>query len=175
MHFRFHVYYYGLTLKANAKYDLAKSTLQDFVKNSKGENDGIYKRLAANEIKGCDLATQLMQSPDSVKITHLNEAMNAPFTDFAPQPLGDTALLFSSLRADSAFVIDAFKKNDKLARFYLSKKTGDHFDPAEELDEPFNNGSAHVGNGCFSADRTRLYFTTMRCRSGHPKNGLQDL
>lgn len=103
-------YYYGLSLKANAKYDLAKSTLQDFVKNSKGENDGNYKRIAANDIKGCDLATQLMQNPDSVKITHLGEAINAPFTDFAPQPLGDTALLFSSLRADSAFVIDAFKK-----------------------------------------------------------------
>ena len=91
-------YYYGLCLKANGKYQEAKTVFTTFEKSFKGVNSQTYKKFAKNQAKGCDLAIQKMQSPDTVKITHIGANVNAPYTEFAPIPLGDRVFLLASLK-----------------------------------------------------------------------------
>lgn len=155
-------YYYGLSLKANGKYQEAKSVFDDFGKSYKGANSQVYKKFAKNESKGCDLAVQLMQNPDTVKITHIGANVNAPYTEFGPIPLGDTALLFASLKSDTIIMMDEIKKNNAYAAFYESKKNGDSYQKATlYTGAPFNSNNEHTGNGCFSMDKKKFYFT--RC------------
>lgn len=89
-------------------------------------NSQTYKKFAKNQAKGCDLAIQKMQSPDTVKITHIGANVNAPYTEFAPIPLGDSVLLFASLKSDTIIMVDEIKKNNAYASFYASRKTVNH-------------------------------------------------
>ncbi|MBA3648353.1 MAG: OmpA family protein [Chitinophagales bacterium] len=155
-------YYYGLALKYNGKYDLAKTAFDDFTSNLKDTRDNEfapYKKRAQTESKGCDLALKLLQKPDSVKIIHLNESVNNPFSDYAPVSLGDSALLFASLKSDSAIVVDAMQKDGQYSEFYEAKKVGNNFQKAVAFPGPFNSDQQHTGNGAFSPDRKRFYFT----------------
>lgn len=155
-------YYYGLSLKANGKYDQAKGVFNTFEKDFKGTNSQIYKKFAKNQAKGCDYAMQKMQTPDTVKITHIGAAVNNPYTDFAPMPLGDTALLFASLKSDTIIVVDEIKKNNAYAEFYKSTRSGETFQKATLYNAaPFNAENIHTGNGSFSPDKKKFYFT--RC------------
>lgn len=155
-------YYYGLCLKANGKYQEAKTVFTTFEKSFKGVNSQTYKKFAKNQAKGCDLAIQKMQNPDTVKITHIGANVNAPYTEFAPIPLGDSVLLFASLKSDTIIMVDEIKKNNAYASFYAARKNGDSYEKATVYEgAPFNSDNAHTGNGCFSPDRKRFYFT--RC------------
>ncbi len=155
-------YYYGLSLKANGKYAEAKTVFNTFEKSYKGVNSQNYKKFAKNQAKGCDLAMQKMQAPDTVKITHIGANVNANYTEFGPIPLGDTALLFASLKSDTIIMVDEIKKNNAYAAFYEAKKNGENFQKSTlYTGAPFNADNAHTGNGCFSPDRKRFYFT--RC------------
>jgi tetratricopeptide (TPR) repeat protein len=127
-------YYYGLCLKANGKYNEAKPVFTSFEKEFKGVNSQVYKKFAKNEAKGCDLAMQKMASPDTVKITHIGANVNNPYTDFAPIPLGDTALLFASLKSDTIIIVDEIKKNNAYAEFYEAKKKGSEYQKATKYE-----------------------------------------
>ncbi|MBK9731983.1 MAG: OmpA family protein [Chitinophagaceae bacterium] len=155
-------YYYGLSLKANGKYAEAKTVFNTFEKSYKGVNSQNLKKFAKNQAKGCDLAVLKMQTPDTVKVTHIGANVNAPYTEFGPIPLGDTALLFASLKSDTIIMVDEIKKNNAYAEFYESKKSGENFQKATVYTgAPFNSENSHTGNGCFSPDKKRFYFT--RC------------
>jgi len=158
-------YMYGETLMFNGKYDDAKKVFDKFSKDYKGPDAQKYKKLAKNMSKGCDFATAKMAKPDTVKVTHIGATVNNPYTDFAPVPLGDTALLYASLKSDSIIMLDEIKKNNKYAQFYVSdvsgnSKVGWTFDKARLVKwTPWNDPNSHVGNGCFSQDKKRFYFT----------------
>ncbi|MBS1658234.1 MAG: OmpA family protein [Chitinophagales bacterium] len=158
-------YLYGQTLMYNGKYDEAKKVFDKFSKEYKGPDSQKYKKLAKNQSKGCDFATQKMAKPDTVKVTHIGATVNNPYTDFAPLPLGDTALLFASLKSDSIIMLDEMKKNNKYAQFYISdvsgsSKAGWNYDKGREVKwTPWNDANTHVGNGTMSPDKKRFYFT----------------
>jgi outer membrane protein OmpA-like peptidoglycan-associated protein len=158
-------YQYGQTLMYNGKYDEAKKVFDKFSKEYKGPESQKYRKLAKNQAKGCDFAMQKLAKPDTVKVTHIGSTVNNPYTDFSPLPLGDTALLFASLKSDSIIMLDEMKKNNKFAQFYISdvtgnSKTGWTYDRGREVKwSPWNDANQHVGNGTFSPDRKRFYFT----------------
>ncbi|MCS6917389.1 MAG: OmpA family protein [Chitinophagales bacterium] len=158
-------YYYGLSLMYNGKYQEAKKVFDILGKEYKGPESQTVKKQAKTLSKSCDFAMQKLQKPDSVKITNIGAAVNNPYTDFAPVPLGDTALLFASLKSDSIIMLDDLKKNNKYAQFYVSgvsgnSKIGWSYDKAQPLKwAPWNDNNMHVGNGRFSPDRKRFYFT----------------
>jgi outer membrane protein OmpA-like peptidoglycan-associated protein/tetratricopeptide (TPR) repeat protein len=158
-------YMYGQMLMMNGKYDEAKKVFDKFSKEYKGPDSQKYKKLAKNMAKGCDFAMKEMASPDTVKITNVGATVNNPYTDFAPMPLGDTALLYASLLSDSIIMLDEIKKNNKFAQFFISEisgnsKTGWNFDKGRPVKwGPWNDANTHVGNGSFSPDKKRFYFT----------------
>ena len=154
-------YYYGMMLKYNGKYDLAKQAFTSFQKTYKGENAAGYKKLAKNHIAGCDLAVQLIANPDTVRIMHLGLEINQPYSDFSPTPWGDSLLIYSSLKSDSIIQLNDIKKNNQFAEFYAAPRTGDSTYSKSKLfmDIPVNDKDNHVGNGAFSPDHKRFYFT----------------
>ncbi len=155
------LYYYGMMLKYNEKYDLAKQAFQNFIKTYMGDNSVQYKKLATAQIDGCDLAVKMMANPLKVRITHLGTAVNGPYTEFSPMPIGDSLLLFASLKSDTVIVANANNKFTQYAEFYLSQKKDSTYSQGVLYPGPFNSDDSHTGNGSFSPDGQHFYFT--RC------------
>jgi outer membrane protein OmpA-like peptidoglycan-associated protein len=154
-------YYYALCLKLNSRYDEAKTQFEDFRKKTKlrGPEATVYKRLARNESKGCDLAKLIMGEPIDMDIAAMGSRINAANTEFAPMPLGDDEFIYASLRSDSAINMGANKKSDMRSQFYRSERKGGVWAEGKLFDDMFNSMNGHVGNGSFSKDGDRFYFT----------------
>ncbi|MEO5673836.1 MAG: OmpA family protein [Chitinophagales bacterium] len=158
-------YTYGLVLMYNGKYQEAKKVFDQFAKDFKGTNGQQYKKMAKTQSKSCDFAMAKLAKPDTVKVSHIGATVNNPYSDFAPIALGDSALLFASLKSDSIIMLDDIKKNNKYAQFYVSEvhgnsKTGWTYEKGQLMKfAPWNDNNVHVGNGCFSPDKKRFYFT----------------
>ncbi|GIV34129.1 MAG: cell envelope biogenesis protein OmpA [Chitinophagales bacterium] len=153
-------YWYAVMLKHNGKYDEAKEQFTIFIDRYLADDSKEYHELAQKHISGCELAKNQMENPVRVEITHLDEHINNPFTDYAPQQAGD-ALYFSSIRSDSVLDVLKLKGIDYYSKIYRSSRNGDSWSPAVVLEGPVNSSTAHTGNGAFSPDGTRFYFT--RC------------
>ncbi|MFH1321129.1 MAG: OmpA family protein [Bacteroidota bacterium] len=157
----FSQYKYALTLKMNGDYKAAKLEFEKFKNSYRGENSKNHKILADNEIKGCDYAIEAIKKPLEVKIEHLGKAVNAAYTEAAPFPVGDSLLLYASLRTDTIIIAeDGVYKGAKF-RLYQSKKDNGKWNTGELLPEIVNVSNADVANGAFSPDLKKFFFT--RC------------
>lgn len=154
-------FYYAMSLKYNAKYTEAKEAFKAFQKNGKvkGAMATTLKRQSKNEDKGCDLAILLAQSPATVNVEHLGTNVNNNYTDFSPKFDPDNNLVYASLVSEDVINLDAQKKTDMKARIFSSTTDGDSWGKGKEISAPFNKGSAHTGNGAYSADGKRFYYT----------------
>ena len=78
-------------MKYNAKYQAAADEFKAFNKTRmRGSQAAYYKRLAKNDLKGCDLALALLEQPEEVEITHLNRNINNPIQTFLPDIIPTT-------------------------------------------------------------------------------------
>ncbi len=154
-------YMYATCLKMNAKYPAAKTEFDRYL-NYKGQNSSQIKKNAKLQSDGCELAQKWMANPDTVKVTHLNANVNAPYTEFSPMPLGTDKLLYASLKSDKIIMVSDVKKNEAYAEFYISNIVDSAYQASKlYTDLPIPKGNFHVGNGTFSPDKKRFYFT--RC------------
>jgi len=154
-------FYYGLSLKANSKYADAKKALNNFKKSYNGPDKVLEKKIVDAQVKGCDFALNTMAHPDTVRIIHLGSNVNSPFTDAAPVPYGDTALIWSSLKSDTLINYDQLKSsNNNFLQFYVVDKINDStYGEGRYLKQlPFNEDKTFNSNGAFSQDGKRFYF-----------------
>ncbi|MEZ5014659.1 MAG: hypothetical protein R2794_10240 [Chitinophagales bacterium] len=154
-------YYYAMSLKANGKYAEAKEAFKAVSRNSqlKGAAGTLMKRQSKNEDKGCDLALELAKSPENVSVEHLGANVNNNYTDFSPRFDPDNNLTYASLVSDNPIDLGQQGKTDLRARIFVSDAQGDSWGKAAELKAPFNKGDAHTGNGAYSPDGKRFYYT----------------
>lgn len=154
-------FYLGMSMKYNGKYEDAKTEFAAASHNSKlrGQEGTMMKRQAKNEIKGCDLALLLMQSPVDVTINHLGSNVNNNYTDFSPKFDPNNNLVYASLVSTDIIDMGGNHKTDLRSRIFESDKQGDSWGKATQLSGPFNSADAHVGNGAFSPDGGRFYYT----------------
>lgn len=159
----------GIMLKQAGDYEGAINAFNRFI----GDNPKTFKNLkkqAQREIDGCKLATNSMMDPQAVTVKNAGPNVNSAYTESAPYPLGDTALLFSSMRQNDLVEVDKKKRGDYMARFMVSTKQKytsevDSFQwPIKFKDGDFNSGKVHVSNGCYSPGGDRFYFTM--CQEG---------
>lgn len=154
-------YMYATCLKMNAKYPAAKTEFDKYL-NYKGQNASVVKKNAKLQSEGCELAQKWMSNPDTVKVTHLNANVNAPYTEFSPMPIGADKLLYASLKSDKIIMVSDVKKNEAYAEFYTSSIVDSAYQSGKVYkDLPLPKGNFHLGNGTFSLDKKRFYFT--RC------------
>jgi len=154
-------YYYGLMLKMNGKYQEAYDQLKEFSRKYKasGREAQMLKKSASNEYKGCQLAMQLLADTANLELMHMPEGINALYTEFAPREVGDSMLIFGSLKVDSVIVIDRQNRVMPKARLYAVDKIGNQWGAPHLMPGPFNDTRDHVGNGAYSLDGKRFYFT----------------
>jgi len=154
-------YYYAMSLKYNAKYTEAKDAFKLVTKNSqlKGTMGTALKRSAKNEDKGCDLALELGKKPADVTVEHLGANVNNNYTDFSPRYSPDNNLTYASLVSEDVIDLGSQKKTELRARIFESQMDGDQWGKSKELAASFNKGDAHTGNGAYSLDGKRFYYT----------------
>ncbi len=154
-------YDYALMLKMNGKYNMAKQVFTDFGKKYKGRDPSTFKKLVKNQVKGCEFAIKAIEHPKSAIVKHLNTEVNAAYHDFAPLPVGDSVLIFSSLRSDTVIVPGNKRSDQPMTKFYMVEKRGAKLVNRQPLPLPVDDEKHHNGNGTFSPDGNRFYFT--RC------------
>ncbi|MEM0993925.1 MAG: hypothetical protein AAGI49_12880 [Bacteroidota bacterium] len=144
-------FYYARSLKHNEQYEQAQQEFKSFAERYTGENAANMVSEALAEVEACELAKQMKQEKDyTVKVMHLDAAVNSAYTDFAPMPFGNDELLFSTTKENKAKIFSSKRG----LQVWDSPDIPAQFAPLED---------EHVCNAAFSPDEKRLYFTV--CRS----------
>jgi hypothetical protein len=152
-------YYYALALKQTGKYTEAKAAFEGFLKNYKGSDVEKLREGINTEIKGCSFGERLTSnaSADFV-IQHLDANINTDKAEFGPIPFGDGVLYFSSTVSGTGKIYRTQRK-DKNSNSWIPRQSPSIF--AGKMEKP------HFGNGSFTPDGKRFYFT--QCDVGNPE------
>jgi OOP family OmpA-OmpF porin len=156
-------FYYARMLKANGKYQEAKDEYSKFTTNKAAkelENIRQLKKLAIAEISGCDSALVLSKGKYSTIVTHLNESINKAHIELSPVMLDTNTLLYASINEEKLKLYD-LENNEKIPvrKFYIAEKDSGKWIGGKEFEGPFNDPQANVGNGVYSPDGKRFYFS----------------
>lgn len=155
-------YYYGLTLKHNAKYKEAKRAFKYFL--DKYQKDNFYKAKAQQEMLSCDFAQQLLQdslSQEELDFVHLDSTVNTKYSDFGGHWV-DSTFYYSSLRFERKR--EKGEKVDREDDQPLVSKILSTPDPDTKkgvVVKSLNERQANSANSAISHDGQYLYFT--RC------------
>ena len=139
---------YGLSLKQAGKYEEASRELAKFLEVYKGQDQDKVALQVENEIRGCELGLKMLSAPGSpnVEVQHLSNFVNTPQTEFAPIPINDELLYFSSTK-------------EGRAQIYRTKLlNGEWGQPEIPNSFPIIEND-HFCNGALTPDNKRFYFT----------------
>lgn len=161
------LYYLALMQKMNGDYVKAKENFTKYAKDNRKAKDAeskIFRKLTANEIAGCDMAPGLIDQPLKVVVTHLDTSINKAHVEFSPYPLNDSTLLYASLKQEGLnYYHSTGDSSDKMPvrQLYVAKKKNDEWQGGTRFPGPFNLEDVQTGNGTYSPNGKRFYFT--RC------------
>jgi len=155
-------------LKMAGNYEGAIAAFQEFI----DKNPKTFKKMkirAMTGIEGCKMAMNSMKNPIPATVKNLGPNVNTAYTELSPMPLGDTALLFATMKNNDVVEWEKTKRSEYVSRFMVSHKfksteinEKDTFQWALPFDDgDFNDPKFHTGNGSFSPGGDRFYFT--RC------------
>lgn len=159
-------YWYALMLKYNGMYEEAKAEFEKFNAEygDKEKQAANLKRRATKHIEGCLLAMNLIKNPDRVRIEHLNEKVNNPYTDYAPKMISSPDdIIFSSIKSDTVINLTHASQTDYKSKIHTARYGNGNW-AVKPLPDHINQPAFHNGNGVFSSDLKRFYFT--RCQEG---------
>lgn len=156
------LFYYAECLKTLGEYDEAKKQFNSFINQAKKNKDLTEEiKISRNHLKGID-STELWQNkPNNTIVKLLDKEINKPHIDFSPIPFEDNKLIWGSLAEEEVKYYDPNKDELPVRKFYIAKRDGEDWKNLGEFDETINGSNVNTGNGAFSADKKRFYFT--RC------------
>ena len=158
----------AMMLKMQGEYEDAVAMFEKFI----ADNPKTFKKLkqrAQREIEGARMAMNSLNDPIPVTIINAGPNVNSAYTELSPYPLGDSALLFSTMRQNQVVEVSKSNRADYMSRMMISKKqqnvpVADSFQWALTFHDKFTDARSHVGNGVFSPGGDRFYFT--KCSEG---------
>jgi len=151
--------YLGLMQKQNGKYDAAIETFKKIkTKFAKDKKAYIYLK-SKRELESCLWAKSNLSDSAKVVFSHLPENVNSKDSEFG-HAFRDQQLYFSSLKADSISSAEEVYATHYKTRLYRSEKKAAEFEDPSLLKE-FIFKEMNTGNGSYSKDGTRFYFS--RC------------
>lgn len=125
-----------------------------------------YKKRAKREIEGCEMAIKSIKEPEAFTLVNAGPNINSAYNELSPYPLGDTALLFATVKNDKVNEEYSKKKNPVISPLqhfmYSHKQPGvvDSFQwPLPFYDGQFNDAGFHTANGCWNPGGTKFYFS----------------
>ena len=151
-------FYTAMMVQQQGLYDSAQKLLKQVKERYQGPDAYATKKRVEAALAGTRKALKNGVASDTLTLTHLNRSINSPYSEFGPLLLNDTTLLYASRKVDSLLSIKRGGKVPQYTRFYKA-----HFEAGEWQHEgPWQAGpqlKGNVGNGAFSDDRKRFYFT----------------
>ncbi|MFA4853616.1 MAG: hypothetical protein WC599_13960 [Bacteroidales bacterium] len=157
------LFYLALMEKSNGKYQEAHNNFSDYYNAHKSE-DTYFTRKALHETEACEFAEKILNDTIPVLIEHLAENVNTPYSEFGALRLGDTTLVYSSLRPNSTEEFEYLLPNFYLSKIYQSKNTIAGWSAGSGFSLKINNKGTNNANITFSSDHKRMYFS--RCTTG---------
>jgi hypothetical protein len=151
-------YKYALALKQTGAANKAKEAFNAFLLSYQGDDKELYREFVENELKGCNYALKAQQYTNpAVNVEHLSPKINSAKTEFAPIPFANNVLYFSSTVKGVAKIHRTVKQADgwvqpQVPSIFLGKMERTHF-----------------GNGSFTQDGSRFYFTQCDIIEGKPQ------
>ena len=159
-------FWYALMLKSQASYDSASQYFSYYLNSHCKEKDW-YCLKSENEIHACSLAKQRIQNAKPIKITHLEQEVNSPYSEFGALQLGDSILLFSSLQQITTNEYGSMFPSVYLSKIWSSNLSMAGLTKRKEWDHKINNSKYHTANITFNKNNTLMLYT--QCVNG--KNG----
>lgn len=160
-------YYYAEMLKATGNCKEAVPIFKEFRRGYMGEKDDRkYRRLAKNNIEGCESLSEKPKRLDAefINVTILPEPINGEHLEASPIYLEDDVLLYNSLKSGGKTTFDADEILPK-RNFYTAKEEGDSWvDKGLWKMAPTVKGK-EVANGAFNFDKSRFYFSACEVNS----------
>lgn len=156
------LYYEGRLLMTEKKYDEANDRFKKFKREFDDKNDGSdLRKLVKSYMESCDIAPKILDSALVVWIAHMDNSINKASVELSPAFLSDSAMIFSSLRSDTAvYTIEGDSMNVPLRKFYTAERGSNNWTFKGEWDvDVFNDDFTNIANGAFSPDKKRFYFT----------------
>ena len=147
----------GVLHKYKSNYEKASVYLKQFLDESLRPTDYWYRK-ALMEWKGAQMALTMKERED-VKVELMGEHINSSYSDFAPFPLGDTALYFSSMVPDDGLAQEVFVGHR--AQLMHSREGA-----VAKLYRLFNDMDYHIANITFSPMGEEAYFTKCKSKKG---------
>lgn len=156
------LYTYAICLQILEECNEAKKSFEQFIKESKSNNDlKEYAKLAKLHISIIDRLPTIKDSALNVIINLLDTSINKPHIEFSPIPYNDGKLIYGSLFENKIKYYEIHKEELPVRKFYLAKREGNSWKNLGEFDTIINGNNINTGNGAFSADKERFYFS--RC------------
>lgn len=150
------LYYVAQIQKSEGDYKNAKDNFEKFRKEHRIDD---FKKLIKNDIEGCELAIELIENKVNSEITHLDTSINKAYIEFSPIPINDNKLIYASLKSDTLIYFNIENNSKPTRKFYTAELINNKWIGGKELQGPFNLENIHTGNGAFSQDGLRFYFT----------------
>lgn len=141
-------YKYASALKQTGNHKAAKAAFTVFINQYDQADKKSLQEAVDIQIQGCNFSLNAKKfTNNAISVEHLDPKINTNKTEFAPIPFNNNVLYFSSTISGVAKIYRSQKKGDKWSRpqtpnIFVGKMTRPHF-----------------GNGTFTADGKRFYFT----------------
>lgn len=144
--------YYSHSLKANGKYDEARTQLDELQANAEDEK---MKERASEELRGLDYLERLTETKNYYRVKNL-ETINTPLSEYAPVYM-NSELYFTSSRASSK-IYEA--TGTPFSDLYKAATKGANVDAntIAALPATINNPSINEGCVTFSPDGKTMVF-----------------
>lgn len=173
------LFYYADMLMSQANYTEA---LKVFEQARKKKTDKDLGDLIKQKIDGCKMALQGNVPGQAIKIIHPDSSINQENSDFAPVFAGRNRVVYSSVKKHGFEKYSISAPNIKLpvSQFYTSERIKDTV-WMKSTAWNFNDETMHVGNGAFTPDGNRFYFTkcqrqwdnTIQCAIYYSDKGVE--
>lgn len=151
------ILYYGLMQKQNGKYEAAIETFKKAKKVYRSDKRGYQYLKSRREFESCVWAQSNLRDTSDLIFEHLPEFINTKDAEFAHR-IYNNQLLYSSLRADSIGGMEEVYATTYKTRLFQSEVKDSLFNESSRIEDLFWENFS-VGNGSFSLDGTRFYFS----------------
>lgn len=148
----------GLMQKQNGNYTQALKTFKLSVKKLSTKNGSWYFKKSQKEVESTQWALKNLSKTEDTLI-HLPLTVNSYDAEF-PHDFKDNQLVFSSLKADSMNQEEeVYSQSYRNKLFYSERDSIGEFEPYK-INEDLLNPENNYGNGTFSTDGTKFYYST---------------
>ncbi|MFT7344020.1 MAG: tetratricopeptide (TPR) repeat protein [Lentimonas sp.] len=154
------IIYLGLMQKQNGKYEEALETFKLAKKRFATSRDEYNYIKAKQEIQSCLWAINALTNKN-LKAKKLPDFINSKDAEFGHR-FANNRLIFSSLKADSMSSNEEVYSENYHTLLYSSSQGKNDVRPLPSL----NNSGENVGNGSFSIDSSRFYYSACKTEKG---------